>query len=522
MTGGIAWSDWSEEPFHRAQAGGKLVFLDLSAKWCHWCHVLDETSLSDPRVLSVLDRSFVCIRVDTDRRPDINDRYNQGGWPSVAVLMPDGRVLTGATYLPPDALLAVLEKCEGFYRNDRARIDAYLAETSAQGEAEGLDGGYLAGLDQGPGEDLLPGIRQSVMSQIDPATPGFFGEPKFLMVDSLAYLRDAWLFGPDAEAGEAFLAILRRMVQSGVFDPVEGGFFRYATKRDWTVPHYEKLLADNAGMLSLCASAFELSGDPLFADAARDTLRFLLLTLIDRESGAFFSSQDADESYYTLPAEERSFRNPPAVDRTVISEYNAAAVSALVAAGRAFPGGGEAKPGDGLLQRAVELGLHLSEGMWAGADGQIRFRDGSGFQAGYLADNVAAAVAFLDLFDETNDPGWLERAAVRLDWAVSNLFDAGNGQFVDRVGRPGDAGLLKNVRYPFQGNAAAAGALIRCGRRALRADLFSAGRKLLARLSREHDERMGPFSAPLGSALLRYWHGNAGKACLPGDPSCEG
>ncbi len=520
--GGITWSEWGGEPFRRAQSEGKLVFLDLSAKWCHWCHVLDETSLADPRVLSLLEKSFVCIRVDTDRRPDINDRYNQGGWPSVAVLMPDGRLLTGATYLPPDALLSVLNKCESFYRNDRPRIDAYLAETALQEESQAIGGGDHAGLEEGPGEDLLPRIRQSLMSQVDRVDPGFFGEPKFLMVESLACLRDMWIFEPDAEAGETFLTILRRMVQSQVFDPVEGGFFRYATRRDWTVPHYEKLLGDNAAMLSLCASASELSGDPLFADAARDTLRFLLLTLLDRESGVFFSSQDADETYYTMPAEERSRLDPPRIDRTVISEYNAQVVSALVVAARAFPGTGRALPGDSLLKRAISLGRHLSDSMWDGGVGQIRYRDDSCVQAGHLADNVAVAVAFLDLWEATADPVWLDRAAARLDWSLARLFDPGNGRLKDRVPNADDAGLLKNARYPFGGNSAAASALMRCGRGATRADLFTAGRNLLTQLSRDYDERMGPFSAPLGSALLRYRRGTAGKACLPGDPACIG
>jgi uncharacterized protein YyaL (SSP411 family) len=524
MTGGaIDWLDWGEAAFRRAQDEGKLVFLDISARWCHWCHVLDGTSLADPRVRAVLAQSYVCIRVDTDRRPDVNERYNQGGWPSVAVLMPDGRLLTGATYLPPDALLAALEKCAAFYRNDRDRIDAYLAEIARKPESPSPEGEAPPGPEfaGAPDEAVYPMVRQSVLSGVDPVHAGFFREPKFLMTEALAFLRDAWCFGPDAEAGDAFLAILRRMVKSGVSDAVEGGFFRYATKRDWTVPHYEKLLSDNAGMLALCASASELSGDPLFAEAARDTLRFLLLTLYDRETGAFSASQDADETYYSLDGEGRSLKTPPTVDRTVISEYNAAAVSALVVAARAFPDGGDGQPGDGLLQRAIALGRRLSDPMWAVDTGQVRFRDASGLHAGHLADNVSAAHAFLDLWEATSEPEWLARAGERLDWTIGRLFDPRAGLFADRVARPEDAGLLKDARHPFQANASAASALIRCGRAALRADLFSAGRTLLARLSGEFDERMGPFSAPYGSALLRYWRGNAGKACLPGDPACS-
>ena len=123
---GVRWNDWEPGTLSRAEAEGKLIFLDIGATWCHWCHVLDRTSLVDPRVVRMLNEEYIPIRVDTDRRPDINDRYNQGGWPTTAVLLPDGRLLTGATYLPPDALAGLLEKCRDFYRRDRDRVDDYL------------------------------------------------------------------------------------------------------------------------------------------------------------------------------------------------------------------------------------------------------------------------------------------------------------------------------------------------------------------------------------------------------------
>ncbi|HEY5997244.1 MAG TPA: DUF255 domain-containing protein, partial [Candidatus Deferrimicrobiaceae bacterium] len=418
----ISWNEWSPAVFERATNEGKLVFLDITAKWCHWCHVLDGSSLSDPRVVAALRKDYVAVRVDTDRRPDINDRYNQGGWPSVAVLLPDGRLLTGATFLPPDSLLSLLEKCAAFYLNDRERVDAWIRETSSRSNAPDT-APAAAGDGEGPSEDQLPLVRQAVLGHVDPVDPGFFAEPKFLMVESLAFLRDGWLFEPGVETGETFLAILRRMVRSEVFDDVEGGFFRYATRRDWTVPHYEKLLADNAGMLSLCASAYELSGEPVFADAARGTLRFMLMSLFDRESGAFFASRDADEAYYKLTADERALRNPPPVDRTLISEYNAAAVSAFIGAARAFPDARGDAPDDGLMKRAIVLGEFLWGMSGADDEGQYRYRDATGGHGGQLADNVAAAAAFLDLWEATLSDVWLERASNRLDWMLRRLFD---------------------------------------------------------------------------------------------------
>lgn len=524
MEGGAAvrWNGWEPEALSRAAAEGKLIFLDISATWCHWCHVLDRTSLSDPRVVRMLNDDFVPVRVDTDRRPDINDRYNQGGWPTTAVLLPDGQLLTGATYLPPDSLAAVLEKCRDFYRKDRERIEEYLRNTSP---AEREAGGRENVPSVPPAEDLAL-VRHAVLAAYDPAHPGFFREPKFPVTDILAFLRDAWTAEAGKEEGERLLAVLRTMAASGVFDPVEGGFFRYATRRDWSVPHYEKMLADNAELLSLYAAAFERTGDAAFSSAGHGILRFLFAKLYDPATGTFFASQDADEEYYPLPAEGRSRRVPPQVDRTVFSEYNAKAVSALVAAHRAFgaPSGGDVGE-DSLLARAARLARHLRESMWDPAGGQLRFLspagEGTDAPRGLLADQVAVAAAYLDLYEETGSDEYLRWAGESLDLAVATLYRAEAAGFLDRRPAAGDFGNLAVPVYPFSHNAQAACALLRHARGTGKADPFAVAVRTLCGLSAEYEGR-GAFSAPYGSALLLYRKGNPGKACLPGDPACPG
>ncbi len=131
--------------------------------------MLDRTSLADPRVVRILNEDFVSVRVDTDRRPDINDRYNQGGWPTVAVLLPDGRLLTGATYLPPDALAGLLEKCRDFYRRDRERIDDYLRERGAPEDDRRRGGGSAP--PEPPRPEDLPLVKHAVLALYDPAPP---------------------------------------------------------------------------------------------------------------------------------------------------------------------------------------------------------------------------------------------------------------------------------------------------------------------------------------------------------------
>src|SRR3972149_4748090 len=135
----IEWLPWSSEAFERAQREKKNIMLSISAVWCHWCHVMDQTTFVYTESVKLINEHFIPVRVDTDKRPDINERYNQGGWPTTAVLMPDGRLLTGATYLPPEALAGLLEKCRDFYRRDRDRGDAHLrnAEGPAPSPAAG-------------------------------------------------------------------------------------------------------------------------------------------------------------------------------------------------------------------------------------------------------------------------------------------------------------------------------------------------------------------------------------------------
>jgi hypothetical protein len=518
---GVRWNGWEPEALARAAAEGKLIFLDISATWCHWCHVLDRTSLSDPRVVRMLNEDFVPVRVDTDRRPDINDRYNQGGWPTTAVLLPDGQLLTGATYLPPDALAAVLEKCRDFYRKDRDRVEEYIRTTSARAR-ETVERGNAPDM---PRPEDLALVKHAVLAAYDPVHPGFFREPKFPVPDILAFLRDAWAVEGGKEADDRLLAVLRTMAASGVFDPVEGGFFRYATRRDWSVPHYEKMLAENAELLSLYAAAWERTGEAAFSSAGYGILRFLLTKLYDPATGAFFASQDADEEYYPLPAEERSRRVPPPVDRTVFSEYNAKAVSALVAAHRAFgaPGREEAG-GDSLLARASLLAKRLRESLWDPAAGQARFLspagEGQDVPRGLLADHVAVATAYLDLYEETGVGEHLLWAGESLDHAVATLYREEAAGFLDRRPAAGDFGNLAVPVYPFAANAQMACALLRHARGAGRSDHLAVAVRTLCGLSGEYDER-GAFAAPYGSALLLYWKGNPGKACLPGDPACN-
>jgi uncharacterized protein YyaL (SSP411 family) len=283
-----------------------------------------------------------------------------------------------------------------------------------------------------------------------------------------------------------------------------------------------KMLADNAEMLWLYASAYELTAEGSFAAAVRDILRFLLTKLYDPVTGAFFGSQDADETYYPLTEGERALRVAPSVDRTIFSEYNAKAVSGLVVAHRAFgaPAGGG---GDSLLARAERLGRFLRERMTSRERGAARFLASPGEEEKvphrWLADHAAMATGYLDLYDATGKEEYLRWAEDTLSDATSGLYRPEAAGFIDRLPSAGDFGGLSQPLYPFAPNAHIASALMRCARATGREDLFAIGVRTLCGLSAEFDRR-GAFAAPYGSALLLYTKGNPGTACLPGDPAC--
>ena len=432
------------------------------------------------------------------------------GWPAS-----DGRDVP-----PPDALAGLLEKCRDFYRRDRERVDDYLrnaGEPATEGAAERLEA------PKAPRPEDLPLVKHAVLAQYDPAHPGFFREPKFPVTEILAYLRDAWIAEGNHEAGETLAAVLRRMAGSELADRVEGGFFRYATRRDWTVPHYEKMLADNAELLWLYASAYELTAEESFVTSVRDILRFLLTKLYDPSTGAFFGSQDADETYYPLPEEERALRAAPSVDRTIFSEYNGKAVSGLVAAHRAF-GAPIVGEGDSLLARAERLGRFLRERMTSLEAGVARYLAPPGEEEKvphrWLADHAAVATAYLDLHDAAGKKEYLRWAEEILTDAIARLYRPEAAGFIDRLPSAGDFGVLSQPLYPFAPNAHTASALLRCARatgeggslrhRGEDAVRLIGGVRPARRLRRSVRQRAPPLHER-----------EPGNACLPGDPTCS-
>src|SRR6266566_9633548 len=243
----INWHHWSQGAFDEARQTGRPILLSISAVWCHWCHVMDETTYSHPGVIDIINRAYVPVRVDNDVRPDINQRYNMGGWPSTAFLTASGDILTGGTYMAPDQMADALMRVSDYYRGNQTEIASRVLDARKRA-ASGLarSAGELEG---GLGDSILGAVR----SAYDPVYGGFGNAPKFPQTDAILLLLEQSVARADDELRLMAVHSLERMTGGGTYDQVEGGFFRYSTTQDWSVPHFEKMLEDHGGLVSALA-----------------------------------------------------------------------------------------------------------------------------------------------------------------------------------------------------------------------------------------------------------------------------
>ena len=313
----IGWRPWSEASFEEAQARDRPIRRSSSAVWCHWCHVMDETTYSNEGVIELIKRDYLPIRVDNDERPDVNQRYNMGGWPTTAFLTPKGDILTGATYLPPEQMADSLARVASYYRTHQAEIATKILEgRKRSGLAVARSAGEL-------NPQLVSTIMDAAKNAYDPRYGGFGGAPKFPQTDAILLLLEQAQVRSDAAARQMAVHTLEQVSAGGTYDHVEGGFFRYSTTQDWSVPHFEKMLEDHAGLVAGLA----LAG---MTDVLDKTTGYLDRVLRDPETGLYAGSQDADERYYELDAEGRAKLDAPFVDRRVYSAWNAALATAYL------------------------------------------------------------------------------------------------------------------------------------------------------------------------------------------------
>ncbi len=314
------WQVWGPEAFARAKAEDKPILLDIGAVWCHWCHVMDRESYESPEIAAILNTQYIAVKVDRDERPDVDARYQtavaaisgQGGWPLTVFLTPDGKPFFGGTYFPPQ---------DGFGRPSFQQILLAIAHAfhERREEVETQGEGLMNALSQYEGmgghsgtfsPKIVEQIAQAALGAFDRENGGFSRAPKFAHPPAVDLLIDWYARTGEEQVGRVVTTTLEKMARGGVYDQLAGGFHRYSVDERWCVPHFEKMAYDNSELLKNYVHAWQATGNPLFADVARDILRWLREWLSDRERGGYYGSQDADISldddgdYFTWTLDE--------------------------------------------------------------------------------------------------------------------------------------------------------------------------------------------------------------------------
>ncbi len=432
---GIAWRDWSEEAFEASRSEDKPVLLTLGATWCHWCHVMDETSYSDPRVIDLVNSRFIPVRVDVDQRPDISLRYNQGTYPSVAFLTANGEFLAGRPYTPPDEMAAVLEQISSGEFVGAASEPATTTGSSA-------DDGAVGSVDA---------VLRRLQDLYDDEFGGFGLEPKQPPWEALEFL----IARHGLTGDRTLLAMVETTLQGmwhGIYDRKDQGFFRYAVSRDWKVPHYEKMLVSNANLAIAYLAAFQITRKSVYRTAADGILDYLLTTLFSPDDGLFHASQDADEPFYQGSWKDRDQGTTPPVDRTLYAGWNALAALAMIHAG------------DGLNRASLRrLGAEILDTLWTeswtSGSGLSRRAEQANRGAPVLIDQVYFLRAWLARYQSTGRPEHLSRA-VEVAATTQMLFGAADGGCYDTT-QPSsfEAGFLRREQ-PVLDNSCWAEALL--------------------------------------------------------------
>lgn len=351
----VDWREWGSEAFDEASARDVPVFVSIGYSTCHWCHVMARESFSDPDIAGILNENFVSIKVDREEYPAVDASYmaqaaaftGQLGWPLSLFTTPEGLAFHAGTYFPPmpvsgyPSFRQVLDAVLDAWANRRPEV---LRNAAAIGEAiasaPASSGGTLpAPADLDTAADRLDTAADRLAAAEDLQYGGFGGAPKFPVAPVLGFLLES-------EAGGVLAArTLERMAASPLRDPVDGGFFRYATRRDWSDPHYERMLYDNALLLDAYAAAWAADPTRDWAATAASGIADFLTGVLQLPSGGYASAQDSESvidgsrsegGYYARDAAGRSELEPPALDEKVLAGWNGLAIAALARAAVLF------------------------------------------------------------------------------------------------------------------------------------------------------------------------------------------
>ena len=296
----VEWHPWSDDVLKQAKEEDKLLIISIGYAACHWCHVMEHESFEDSLVAKIMNDNFICIKVDREERPDVDDVYMTAcqlasgkgcGWPLNAFALPDGRPIWAGTYFPKDQWINILNQIKKLKEEDYNKLKE-TAEKITNGikSFETID---LGDRSQSYTLETLEEIKNDFIAKIDFENGGRQGAPKFPMPNNYEFLLQYYYMTGDQKAMEAAKITLDKMAKGGIYDQLGGGFSRYSTDTYWIAPHFEKMLYDNGQLVSLYSHAYQVTKDPLYKNIVAQTIEFIERELMNNDFG-FYSSLDAD------------------------------------------------------------------------------------------------------------------------------------------------------------------------------------------------------------------------------------
>ncbi len=308
----VNWMPWNETTLKKAQEENKLMIVSIGYAACHWCHVMERESFEDSTVAAVMNKNFISVKVDREERPDVDQIYinavqlltGSAGWPLNVITLPDGRPVWGGTYFPKEDWIQAINQVQTLYEEDPDKLTEYASRLE-----EGIKSIDLITLNT---DDLdfkeynTTSIIDAWSYSFDTIHGGFRGAPKFMTPSNWEYLLRQAVVNNDEKLLDQVALSLKKMAYGGVYDHIGGGFARYSVDERWHVPHFEKMLYDNAQLTSLYSHAYAATGNPLYKEVVEETLSFVEREMT-QENGAFYSSLDADSETEAGELEEGTF-----------------------------------------------------------------------------------------------------------------------------------------------------------------------------------------------------------------------
>jgi uncharacterized protein len=411
----IPWREWGEEAFREAEQHDKPVMLFLSAFWCGYCQRMDEEAFSQTENIALLRAYFISIRAENAQRPDVDCRYNQSGWPTLVFMTPYGEPIVAANYLPSDQFQELLLRV---YMNHQQNRGAAKREEKVASPklAEAMPAGNHAP----PQESQLAEITGRIMELADPVNGGYGRGQKFIQPEANDFLLSRFRATKNSRYLGHVCLTLSRMRDGAIHDREGGAYFRTTTGADWSRPHREKLLAEQAGLLSNCLQTFAVTQQTVYAEMADDIVGYLNRVLFDPETATFYGCEDFLHAGATANLASEKFVT--VVDRCVYTDANARTIGAYLEAAvilRNFD--------------CQERALRSLEFLWdhcrdAGG-GMYHYFDGSAQVHGLLGDQASMGTALLQAYTVTGDTQCLERGRSLAEFIGARLKNPSGGYY---------------------------------------------------------------------------------------------